>query len=131
MEFTPVNINALAILNATHFATSMGEDLVNRVEDYKGDLRKLDRLHKRECKACYYLRGSRVGGQAITRTECMIASCRAKMTFPSTAVDKVCADCSEKHLLCVHCAGDIDGKKKRRRNPDGSIKKRVALKVVK
>lgn len=71
---------------------------------YAEDPEKKTREKEHLCKVCYY-DSSRVGGSAITTTEC--AMCTIKMVFSNTCVDVLCDDCAKKAQLCKHCGSDI------------------------
>jgi hypothetical protein len=77
------------------------------------DADKTKRLGKRECKWCFYIYSSRMGGAAMTTAPC--EGCGNDMGFSSTCTDRFCKDCSVKYDLCKHCGGDIDMRTRRRR----------------
>lgn len=85
---------------------------INHVENYQRvadrlakDPDKKARLEKQECKSCYYIFHSRIGGSAMTT--CLCGICSTSMTFSSTAVDKICKPCAKVNQLCVRCGADI------------------------
>lgn len=65
------------------------------------------------CGYCTHITPDRIGGAAITSTECGL--CDTPMTFGNTNVDTTCPGCARDNGLCRHCAADIELKE--RRNP--------------
>jgi len=57
-----------------------------------------------ECKQCFYLRASRIAGQAFTNWKCRI--CGTERSHHNTAVPRYCDDCAKAHKLCVECGGE-------------------------
>lgn len=83
----------------------------SRLESYKkhiDDPDKKKRIEEQECVICFY--GSKIGGQAITETNCSI--CETAMHFGSTNTDMLCKACAKDHTLCKHCGADINYKQR-------------------
>lgn len=83
------------------------------LEEYKcviDDPERTDRLEDQQCQVCYY--GSRIGGAAITTTECGI--CGVEMTFGNTNVDILCERCAREKNVCKHCGADMEYKNRRK-----------------
>jgi|CXWL01.1.fsa_nt_gi hypothetical protein len=90
----------------THYNKDFAAKLRHSLNEFDSDTHKKVRVEARKCKVCFYLRGTRISGQAFTTTLCQ--SCGVSMTFPTTDVDFYCLPCSKELLLCVDCGGDIN-----------------------
>lgn len=77
------------------------------------DPQKKERIKDCKCKICFYQKGGRIGGAAMTQADC--AFCGNSMMFGSTAVDKMCPDCAAKADLCKICGADMNYVNKRKR----------------
>jgi hypothetical protein len=95
----------------------------NRAKDYVADLRArlsaytldLDRTIRQvqgECKFCFYVHNSRIGGAACTSGICGL--CDEKVHSGNTCLDKLCLRCAKERGLCKHCGGDLEGKNRRK-----------------
>ena len=84
-----------------------------RLEDFDRDSDKKARLEAQECKYCWYINTQRLGGAAITNTNCSV--CGKEMVFGSTNVDKVCKECAKEHELCKHCGTDLNMRVRRKK----------------
>ena|ERR1700733_10122927 len=98
-------IDSVSVTRETDFAISYGEDFVRRALEYSRDDKKKERLKEGECKFCFYLHHSRIGGSAMTTRPCGI--CGVPHMYSSTATDKICLDCAMKHQLCKYCGADV------------------------
>lgn len=105
MKIPKKNIDKVSIVLATNQSKTYIENTIKRAENLKNDPQKKDRLSRYLCRACFYIYNSRIGGAAITETECGI--CSKTMTFSSTAVNIICSECADTHKLCVQCGGKI------------------------
>tara|TARA_Y100000310_G_scaffold342020_1_gene443365 strand:- start:910 stop:1257 length:348 start_codon:yes stop_codon:yes gene_type:complete len=103
-------------LYAVQFATSQQKEtytsVLSRAKKSSEDANKHERLEKSECKVCYYLYPSRIGGNVTTVCHCGI--CGKEMRFGNTCVDEICLDCAKEHRLCCHCGGTIDLRDRRK-----------------
>lgn len=66
------------------------------------------------CRYCFYIRGSRVGGTAMTTWYCGV--CQKESLAGSTATPKVCSACAHEWELCHVCGGDIHMRKRRKKH---------------
>ena len=108
-------IDRASIEYATGYAKGYFDKTKKRISDAENDVDRAERLGKGLCIFCYYLVPDRIGGCAITSTECGI--CDNEITFGSTNVDKICPECSKENGLCKHCGADIELKQKRKPYP--------------
>lgn len=106
MKQNPYVMNPANMSRATSVSKNRISELFLLVDEIKTDARKLERMSKHECKACFYF--SRIGGQAITERGCMC--CGMEQTYGSTSTDVLCLECAKKHKLCKHCGGDVNMK---------------------
>lgn len=113
MNIPARKIDAASIWRATDEAKFRVESMRRRLVDFDSDARKPERLRSCECGYCFYINASRLGGAAMTKTECGI--CHKEMMFCNTCVDLVCKECSRKHQICVHCGGDIEMKHRKKK----------------
>lgn len=104
-----------AIRWATGFAIRVAREQVDAVHAFEADSESTLRLAKCECKTCFYLRRSRVGGAAMTTWYCGV--CGREGLHGSTATPRACIDCAKEHSLCSHCGGDLEMRDKRRKFP--------------
>lgn len=63
------------------------------------------REHLGECHSCFYVRGSRISGQAFTDYECR--SCKGTFQHPNTSVPKLCEQCAKESNRCRRCMADL------------------------
>jgi hypothetical protein len=96
-------------------AKSAYEELLKRAREAESDANRDRRLQKQECKCCFYVFASRVGGAAITGQDC--ALCHESQTYASTNTNVVCMTCAKENSLCTHCGGDLDMRERRRNWP--------------
>jgi hypothetical protein len=97
---------------STDYAVRLGREALKASQDFVSDTRRAKRLEACECRACFYLRPSRVGGSAMTFWNCGL--CAEEGLHGSTAVPKVCRPCGLAHSICTHCGGDMEMRTKRR-----------------
>ena len=90
----------------TSWAKSTSERLVRGVQEFKTDARMSERLKQRKCRACFYLRGPSVAGQAFTEWTCL--GCSKTDMHSCTAVPMLCNECSDKFGACDKCGSDLD-----------------------
>lgn len=99
----------------TQTAHSAGyvEGVLRDVEALKADARVEERKKKGECKFCFYLRTQRVGGAAITRSNCR--ACGTETSYTSTFTGDFCRPCAQKYQCCAICGGDWELRERRRK----------------
>ena len=102
-------------LVSIEFATSRNQMHVDSMIEAVENFKKKKHGVNGECKYCSYIKTTRIGGSAMTESECGL--CEKMMVFSSTVVDRLCRDCAERNLLCKHCGGDIDMKIRRKKRP--------------
>lgn len=64
-----------------------------------------DRLKQGICKACFYMRKDRIGGQSMTNKPCDL--CGTMLHSGNTNIDDLCQNCAVTHELCKQCGGDL------------------------
>ena len=109
MKIKKANISALTIEIRTSQNKERSSSLIEKVNKFSSSKSGIDG----ECKCCSYLYPERIGGAAITQTECGL--CEKTLVFGNTCVDVLCKKCATENLLCKRCGADID--MKYRRNP--------------
>lgn len=97
---------------ATEMAADQSERIVEGVRRFQDDMDLKERRMARQCKYCYYLRGARIGGAAMTDWACGI--CAREALAGSTATPAICDACADEHRLCVECGADRDLKTRRK-----------------
>ena len=107
MKYEATPVTAESIARATWRAQRQAVEITRLAESLKKDPDKKARLEKRLCKICYYSRGSRIGGAAITFKDC--GFCGKEQSYGSTITDVLCLDCAKDQSLCKHCGADING----------------------
>jgi len=113
MELKPAIMNKGNMICVTERAKARVKAQIALVEEILIDARKLERLKRHECKACFY--NGRIGGSAMTARECMC--CGEIQYYGSTATDVLCMTCAVKHKLCKHCGGDLEMRTRRKEWP--------------
>lgn len=93
------------------------ESFLKRHKELTTDAKKAQRVARRQCKDCFYLRGG-VAGQAFTDYNC--AACGKESSWPNTHVPQLCDECSDKHDLCQYCIGDREMKDRKELDADGT-----------
>jgi hypothetical protein len=106
MERPQVKITQDDIERNTDTAVHYGEGSVLHALEFLRDPRKKERKAACNCRFCYYLRGTRIGGAAMTTQPCGI--CSKDVMYGSTCTDKLCKECADEYKLCRYCGGDID-----------------------
>lgn len=100
------------VLAATYRARERQEIAVQKALEAHDDASRKERLASHLCPWCYYfVRGSRLAGQAFTEWTC--AHCLKAFMHGNTAVPKLCDECGGKLGLCVWCCADMELKKRR------------------
>lgn len=91
----------------THWATKLIRDSRKRLSEMaeEPEGKRKHREHLGECHACFYVRGSRISGQAFTEYECR--SCKGKFQHPNTSVPKLCEACAKDSNRCRRCMADL------------------------
>lgn len=101
------------------FATSGARQTVDSTRtalaELDQDTRAEERAKALECKRCFYLRRSRLAGQAFTDWFCGL--CGSREVWGCTHTPKVCKTCAKEHKLCTECGGDLDMRDQRRKWP--------------
>jgi hypothetical protein len=64
------------------------------------------------CAVCFYLDKYRVGGAAITNSNC--SYCMKETFFSSTCTDDFCLECAQELKICKRCGADMDLKDRRK-----------------
>lgn len=64
------------------------------------------RMEVHECKTCFYINSSRIGGSAMTLKNCN--NCGKKEMYSSTVTNLYCLDCAKELGVCAYCSQDID-----------------------
>jgi hypothetical protein len=82
------------------------ENTTMKLLGYYADPQKKRRKDNAECKYCFYVNNSRIGGAAITTVNCRI--CNNDISFGSTATDVLCQTCATEHKLCKRCGAKMD-----------------------
>lgn len=104
---------------AIQFSTSMRrrimDEALEAAKACEADARRTERLEAQECRTCFYLRASRVAGQAMTWWACGV--CAREAMWGSTGTPSVCEDCASEHQLCRVCGGDRELRTNRRKFP--------------
>jgi len=77
-----------------------------RLIAYYSDPEKKQRKANGLCRYCYYFDTARIGGAAMTTTNCR--GCDKDLHFGNTCTDDLCLECSVKLKLCKHCGGKPD-----------------------
>ena len=67
------------------------------------------------CGYCATIMRGRIGGAAITNSECSL--CKEDMMFSNTCVDVLCSKCALDNRLCKHCGADIELKNRNKPRP--------------
>ena len=106
-------IDSASIESATYFSKEHASSILERAKKIQEDVGREERLAKQNCVICFT--GGKVGGAMCTTSLCGI--CSKEMHFSSTCTDKLCLGCARDNLLCRHCGGDIDMKKRRNKRP--------------
>jgi hypothetical protein len=94
------------ILNANARRKGHIESVSRRLIEYYADEEKKQRRASGLCRYCYYFDTQRIGGSAITTTNCI--GCNKEITFGSTCTDELCLECALEKKLCKHCNGKLD-----------------------
>jgi hypothetical protein len=81
---------------------SMRTKLTNYDEDNDRKTRRSNQL----CRYCYYVNRERIGGSAITVTNCR--NCDKEISFANTCTDEFCPECATYLKQCKHCGGRMD-----------------------
>jgi hypothetical protein len=89
----------------TSMARSYAEDALAAVASFNADEQRAARKTACECRTCFYLRSSRIGGAAMTYWNCGL--CGVENLHSSTATPRICRECAEEHELCAECGGDV------------------------
>ena len=91
-------------------ATQRGKDdvasLAGRLREFRRPSKRGEdlRLSARECRVCFYIRGSRVSGQAFTEWKCQ--HCGAEAVYHCTGYPAICEKCSDELGACMRCVAD-------------------------
>lgn len=95
------------ILNTTARNKNYIEELSGKlIQYYKDQNKKIRRNDEIQCKYCYYINTARIGGSAITTTNCR--NCNEEMVFGNTCTDLFCGECGTELNLCSHCGAKLD-----------------------
>jgi len=105
-------IDLSSVNRNTSRALTQGAEIMALADAYEQDADRYERWKDQLCCACFYLRRGRLAGQAFTDRPCGV--CGVSMTFPTTATDALCPECSKKLKLCKRCGADIELRKRRK-----------------
>lgn len=64
------------------------------------------RMEVHECKTCFYINSSRIGGSAMTLKNCN--NCEKKEMYSSTVTNLYCLACAKDLGVCAFCSQDMD-----------------------
>lgn len=92
--------------NVRHWHKEAIEKTTAGLIGYYSDNNKKSRKVMHLCKFCFYYNTSRIGGCAITRSNC--ANCGTEMNFENTCTDVFCNKCAEELKLCKHCGQKME-----------------------
>ncbi len=106
MKQASANITAETIARATWIAQKRIVAAIGLGDALRRDAERKTRQDKGLCPYCYYARGMRIGGAAMTFRACGL--CQSEQTYGSTVTDALCLPCAKKERLCKHCGGDLD-----------------------
>lgn len=73
---------------------------------YADNEKKIRVNHIHLCKSCYYYNTDRIGGSAMTTSNCI--NCGQEMMFSNTCVDILCENCAKELKACKHCGQKMD-----------------------
>ena len=110
MKFKMSPVDAKSIKYDTDKSKHYADKSIRQAYDAIHDTKREQRLFDNQCKFCFYIHPSRIGGAAMTTTECGV--CGKEIMFGSTAVDKICPECAREKELCRRCGAEVDFKTK-------------------
>jgi hypothetical protein len=116
MKQKPAHIDSVSVRRATDFARTTGDATVAKAIKFLDDPERLQRIKDSQCKTCYYILRSRLGGPTATERPCGI--CGKNELYDTTTTDPICFDCAVKNELCKRCGGDIHMRPRRSYRPD-------------
>lgn len=105
MRYAQGKIDDSSVSNQSYYSKNYADDRIAESLQYLADEKKKEREAKGECKTCFYMRSSRIGGAAITSKPCDL--CGEYMSFGSTNTDRLCLECAVKNKICKRCGGDL------------------------
>ena len=100
------------IKNSTHYANKRISKFLEVSEEIIADLHRAPHGRQNErhdadlCPYCFYIDAVRIGGAALTESNCQI--CGTVTHFNSTSTDRLCNACAKIKGLCVRCMAKID-----------------------
>lgn len=106
MRQESTKISDSTIERATWRAIKLRAAIITEAHALQTDPEREKRRDKHLCPSCYYTRGSRIAGAAITFRPCGV--CAIEQYYPSTSTDVLCTACAKKEHLCCHCGGDVE-----------------------
>ncbi len=112
MRRKATRIDAVSIERATWLAHKRAVEAIQLADNLKKDPDKGKRLEKQLCRVCFYTRGARIAGAAMTICPCGL--CGTDQLYTSTATDVLCLTCARGAHLCKHCGADLQGTPRRR-----------------
>lgn len=77
-----------------------------KLAKYDLDINRESRLEKKECKNCFYIENTRIGGSAMTTVKCI--RCRKILICSSTNTDHLCESCADELNICKRCFQALD-----------------------
>lgn len=102
--------------NSTDFARTTGDATILKAMKFLDDPERLQRIKDSQCKTCYYILRTRLGGNTATERACGI--CGKEEIYGTTATDPICMSCAVKNELCKRCGGDVHMRPRRAYRPD-------------
>lgn len=88
----------------TYWSNQYAKEIRENLNQYDTDSRKEDRMKKKHCKTCFYLRKG-FAGQAFTEYTCR--NCGGMHMHHNTAVPKYCDSCAVEHEVCKQCGASL------------------------
>lgn len=81
------------------------EGLRHSLQEYANDSKKEKRQSARNCKYCWYIKGS-IATAAFTPYTCM--ACKEEKIHPTGAVPALCPPCADQYQACAGCGAEMD-----------------------
>lgn len=112
MNREKATIDQRSVEFATDIAIERARDCIAGALGYTTDNNRSARRASLECKTCYYIYTSRIGGAAMTTRPCGI--CSVEQLYSSTNTDKICLNCAKNYSLCKYCGADLELRPRRK-----------------
>lgn len=82
------------------------EHLCDKLDKYKSDIKKDERVKKQLCRYCFYMESDKIVMNAFTPQVCK--ECGEQSFSANSDIDKYCSACAKKYNVCKHCGSYID-----------------------